>query len=91
MPQPLINITRKQAMNFALFLVLYEFLTYIANDMIMPAMIQVVHSFKASEIFIASSLSLYVLGGASLQIFLGPISDRFGRRPVMLLGAAFFL
>ncbi|MDF1758859.1 MAG: MFS transporter [Legionellaceae bacterium] len=90
MPQPLINITRKQAMVFALFLVLYEFLTYIANDMIMPAMIHVVQSFNVSEIYIATSLSMYVLGGASLQLLLGPISDRFGRRPVMLFGAAFF-
>ena len=74
MSQPLINITKKQAIVFALFLVLYEFLVYIANDMIMPAMIHVVKSFNASNIYIASSLSLYVLGGASLQILLGPVS-----------------
>lgn len=90
MPQPLINISKRQAKKFAWFLVLYEFLTYIANDMIMPAMIQVVDSFKVSTIYIASSLSLYVLGGASLQIFLGPISDRVGRRPVMIFGVIFF-
>src|SRR3990167_72027 len=91
MSQPLINITKKQAIVFALFLVLYEFLVYIANDMIMPAMIHVVKSFNASNIYIASSLSLYVLGGASLQILLGPVSDKFGRRPVMLFGVLFFL
>ena len=90
MPQPLINITRKQALSFAVFLVLYEFLTYIANDMIMPGMIQVVHSFNASESNIATSLTVYVLGGASLQLILGPISDRYGRRPVMLFGACLF-
>lgn len=90
MPQPLINITRKQALTFSVFLVMYEFLTYIANDMIMPAMIQVVKSLNASEIYIATSMSLYVFGGASLQLLLGPISDKCGRRPVMLFGAAFF-
>ncbi|MDP3704900.1 MAG: MFS transporter [Legionellaceae bacterium] len=90
MPQPLINITHKQAVTFAVFLVLYEFLTYIANDMIMPGMIQVVHSFHASQLNIATSLTLYVLGGASLQLILGPISDRYGRRPVMLFGACLF-
>ena len=86
MALPLINITGKQARIFACFLVLYEFLTYIANDMIMPGMIQVVETFKAPESAIASSLSIYVLGGASLQLILGPLSDRFGRRPVMLFG-----
>lgn len=87
---PLINISRKHALCFAAFLVFYEFLTYIANDMIMPGMLQVVHSFYASESAIATSLTAYILGGASLQIFLGPLSDRFGRRPVMLSGAALF-
>lgn len=90
MPHPLINISRKQALCFAGFLVLYQFLTYIANDMIMPGMIHVINSFHGDESAIATSLTAYVLGGASLQIFLGPISDRFGRRPVMLTGAALF-
>ncbi len=90
MPQPLINISRKQALVYAMFLVLYEFLTYIANDMIMPGMLNVVSSFHGPESAIAMSLTAYVLGGASLQLFLGPISDRYGRRPVMLFGACLF-
>ena len=90
MSQPLINITKKHAFTFAFFLVLYEFLTYIANDMIMPGMINVVATFHGPESAIASSLTAYVLGGASLQLFLGPLSDRFGRRPVMIFGASFF-
>lgn len=90
MAQPLIDITRRQALAFASFLVLYEFLTYIANDMIMPGMIKVVESFHGPESAIATSLTLYILGGASLQLFLGPLSDRFGRRPVMLTGALLF-
>lgn len=91
MAQPLIPITRKQALLFAAFLVLYEFLTYIANDMIMPGMISVVSTFHGEESDIASSLSLYILGGASLQLLLGPLSDAYGRRPVMLTGAFVFL
>lgn len=90
MPQPLIPISRRQAIIFAAFLVMYEFLTYIANDMIMPGMIQVVKAFHGTESNIATSLTLYILGGATLQIFLGPLSDRFGRRPIMLSGAVLF-
>jgi DHA1 family multidrug/chloramphenicol efflux transport protein-like MFS transporter len=90
MSQPLINISRRQALIYAGFLVLYEFLTYIANDMIMPGMVQVVNSFHGPESAIATSLTAYVLGGASLQLFLGPLSDRYGRRPVMIFGATFF-
>lgn len=90
MVKPLINITARQAIIYAIFLVLYEFLTYIANDMIMPGMLSVVNSFHGSESSIATSLTLYILGGASLQLFLGPISDRYGRRPVMIFGAFLF-
>lgn len=90
MSQPLIPISYRQAILFACFLVFYEFLTYIANDMIMPGMISVVHSFNSPESMIATSLTLYVLGGASLQLILGPISDTFGRRPSMLFGAFLF-
>jgi MFS transporter, DHA1 family, multidrug/chloramphenicol efflux transport protein len=91
MSHPLINISRKQALCFAGFLVLYQFLTYIANDMIMPGMIHVVNSFHGQESAIATSLTAYVLGGASLQLILGPLSDYYGRRPIMLGGAAFFV
>lgn len=90
MAKPLINISPKAAILFPVFLVLYEFLTYMANDMIMPGMIKVVQTFNGKEADIASSLTCYMLGGASLQLFLGPISDRYGRRPVMLFGALLF-
>lgn len=90
MALPLIPITRKQALLFAVFLVLYEFLTYIANDMIMPGMLNVVEAFHAPESSIATSLTMYILGGASLQLILGPLSDAYGRRPVMIFGALFF-
>lgn len=90
MSEPLISISRKQAMLFAVFLVLYEFLTYMANDMILPGMISVVKSFHAPESTVATSLTIYILGGASLQLLLGPLSDSFGRRPIMLIGAGLF-
>ena len=90
MSEPLIAISRRQAMIFACFLVLYEFLTYIANDMIMPGMINVVKSFNAPESTVATSLTVYILGGASLQLILGPLSDSYGRRLLMLIGASLF-
>jgi DHA1 family bicyclomycin/chloramphenicol resistance-like MFS transporter len=36
------------------------------------------------------SLSLYLAATALLQLFVGPVSDRFGRRPVILAATAIF-
>lgn len=82
---------QKSPLFFTIFLVLYEFLTYIANDMLMPAMVSVVHTFGGHTSNIATSLTAYILGGASLQLLLGPLSDRLGRRPVMLWGVGLFI
>ena len=76
---------------FPLFFVLYEFTVYLANDMIMPGMIKVVHDFSVGNAYVPGSLTAFLLGGASLQIVLGPFSDSFGRRKTLLFGVVFFL
>ncbi|KAF0813289.1 Multidrug transporter MdfA [Andreprevotia sp. IGB-42] len=76
---------------FPLALVLFEFATYIANDMILPAMPGVVHEFGVGDVWVPTGMSTYLAGGAALQWLLGPLSDRIGRRPVMLAGIVLFI
>ncbi|TCP10663.1 DHA1 family multidrug/chloramphenicol efflux transport protein-like MFS transporter [Crenobacter luteus] len=76
---------------FPLALVLFEFSVYIGNDMIQPGMLAVVAEFGVDSGWVPSSLTAYLVGGAMLQWLLGPLSDRVGRRPVMLAGVAFFV
>jgi len=76
---------------FPAFLVLFEFSTYVSNDMIMPGMPHVVHDFHV-EIGAASfALSAALLGNILIQWLLGPLSDTKGRRPVLLGGVIFFI
>lgn len=82
---------RKNLILFAVFFIIYEFNAYIANDMIMPGMIRVVTEFNSPVENIAKSLSLFIIGGSSLQIFLGPLCDRFGKRNILLAGNLLFL
>ncbi|WP_145534770.1 MFS transporter [Yersinia thracica] len=81
----------RRALLFPLCLVLFEFTTYIANDMIQPGMLAVVADFNASIEWVPTSMTAYLAGGMFLQWLLGPLSDRRGRRPVMLVGVAFFV
>ena len=85
------SLLSRRALLFPLCLVLFEFATYIANDMIQPGMLAVVANFNASEDWVPTSMTAYLAGGMFLQWLLGPLSDRRGRRPVMLAGVAFFV
>ena len=50
--------TNKRLLYFCLFFLLYEMAVYLSNDMIMPAMPQVVREFNSSSHAIGLSLSL---------------------------------
>ncbi|WP_130835239.1 MFS transporter [[Erwinia] mediterraneensis] len=79
-----------RALLFPLALVLFEFATYIAHDMIQPGMLMVTHEFAVGPQWVSTSLTAYLMGGVVLQWLLGPLSDKYGRRPVMLCGILFF-
>ena len=75
---------------FPLALVLFEFSVYIGNDLIQPAMLAITEQFGVSATWAPSSMSFYLLGGATVAWLLGPLSDRLGRKKVLLAGVAFF-
>jgi DHA1 family multidrug/chloramphenicol efflux transport protein-like MFS transporter len=85
-----INVLNRKTLMFPLAIVLFEFCVYIANDMIQPGMISVVTDFHIGTEWVARSLTAYLIGGTLLTWLLGPLSDRMGRRPVMLFGAVMF-
>ncbi|PAV73643.1 hypothetical protein WR25_06161 [Diploscapter pachys] len=88
--KPLLYITPLRALLFGLTLALFELLTYLASDAVMPAMPVVVGDLQASPEYIPHALNLYLLGGVLLQWLIGPLADRYGRRPLLLAGCVFF-
>jgi len=85
-----INVLNRKTLMFPLAIVLFEFCVYIANDMIQPGMIAVITEFHVGTEWVARSLTAYLIGGTLITWLLGPLSDRMGRRPVMLFGAVMF-
>jgi MFS transporter, DHA1 family, multidrug resistance protein len=57
-------------------------------NILTPAMPGLIGTFGADAGTVQLTLSLYLLGMAVSQLVLGPLSDRLGRRPVMLAGLA---
>lgn len=76
---------------FPLALVLFEFSVFIGNDLVQPAMLAITQDFGVSSSWAPSSMSFYLLGGACVAWLLGPLSDRLGRKKVLLFGVAFFI
>jgi DHA1 family bicyclomycin/chloramphenicol resistance-like MFS transporter len=59
-------------------------------DMYLASLPDIGRRLAASEAEVQLSLSFYLVGFAIGQIIYGPISDRYGRRPVLLLALAVF-
>src|ERR1700761_1788147 len=54
--------------------------------MLVPALPLLVTNFKSDISIAQMTVSLYMVGIACSQILMGPLSDRYGRRPVLLAG-----
>ncbi len=72
-------------------LIMYEVVLYLSNDMYLPSMPNIASELMLTEHQIQATLTLWFLGASSLQLILGPISDRYGRRIVILVGASAFI
>lgn len=75
---------------FMPYLALLSMLGFLATDMYLPAFGAMQVSFSTSPGVISASMSLFLAGFAVGQLFWGPLSDRIGRKPVLLMGLALF-
>jgi DHA1 family bicyclomycin/chloramphenicol resistance-like MFS transporter len=65
-------------------------LTALSTDMSVPALPRLAEVFHTSADRAQLTLSLFLLGFAFGQLGFGPVSDRFGRRPVLLFGLSLY-
>ncbi|EOJ6001655.1 purine nucleoside transporter PunC [Cronobacter sakazakii] len=65
-------------------------LGFLATDMYLPAFAVIEADLHTAPSAISASLSLFLAGFALAQLVWGPLSDRFGRRPVLLTGLGIF-
>lgn len=63
----------------------------ISTDMYLPAMPAMERALGADVALVQLTLSVFVAGFGVAQLVYGPLSDRFGRRPVLIGGLVIFL
>lgn len=72
-------------------LVLLSGLSALSMNLYLPSLPFMAVYFQADYKIMQLSIALYLLVNAVLQILIGPIADKAGRRPVLLWGLALFL
>lgn len=72
-------------------LIVLASLAALAMNMFLPSLPHMTEYFETDYTLMQLSLSLYLAVNAAFQIVIGPISDKLGRRPVVLAGLAIFM
>ncbi len=75
---------------FPLAIVFFEIFTYLANDMYLPGLPMLMAEFGISQHLAQDTLLYWFLGSASMQLLMGPLSDRYGRKIVLIFGVLCF-
>ena len=74
-----------------LLLVAIVSISPLTMNIYLPSLPGMVADFQASEAQVQLTLSVYLFAVAVIQLIIGPLSDRYGRKPVLVVGLAIFL
>ncbi len=74
-----------------ILIIVYALGALLATDLYLPSMPQLTQEFGTNTASVQFTLTAYLAGVALANPFYGPLSDRHGRRPELLLGGAAFL
>ncbi|KDN81952.1 multidrug effflux MFS transporter [Kitasatospora cheerisanensis] len=82
------NAQAAPAVTLTATLALLSFLMPLATDMYLPAFPRMIEELGTTASGVQSTLTAFLIGSGAGQLVLGPLSDRFGRRGPILVGAA---
>lgn len=90
LPAPFIPL-RPDSLTVTVLLVLLVACGPISTDLYLPTLPALMAAFSSSESQVELTLSIFLAGFAVSQLVCGPLSDRFGRRPVLLGGLIIYV
>jgi DHA1 family bicyclomycin/chloramphenicol resistance-like MFS transporter len=75
---------------FVVFLAALTALPPLAIDMALPSLALVQADISATQTKAAASIAIFLAGFSTAPLLVGPLADRFGRKPAMIAGLALF-
>lgn len=76
---------------FPYVLITFEIAVYLSMDMYTPALPYLAKDFNMPPDYAQYTVTTWFIGALFLQLFVGPISDRLGRRPILISGILLFV
>lgn len=62
----------------------------LSTDLYLPALPEMGNYFSASEFLVGMTLTIFFFVFAISMVLFGPLSDKYGRRPILIFGAAIY-
>ena len=72
-------------------LIAVTMISQLAMNILLPSQTGIAGEFEVDFKYVQLNISLYLIGTALAQLFYGPLSDRYGRRLMILIGLSVFL
>ncbi|MAU44238.1 MAG: Bcr/CflA family drug resistance efflux transporter [Yangia sp.] len=88
---PMVRFLDRSTPPHIVTLILLAGLSALAMNVFLPSLPRMTEHFHTEYRVMQLSVAIYLGVNALLQIIIGPISDKFGRRPVILWGLVLFL
>lgn len=82
---------RSQHLGIILLLAFLSAVGPFAIDTYLPSLPAIAQDFEVTSALVGYSVGTFFIGLAAGQLLAGPLSDRFGRKPILLAGFALFL
>lgn len=76
---------------FIIFLALLSAFVPLSTDLYLPALPVMSNSFNVSELIMNLTLILFFIFYSLATLVWGPLSDRYGRRPILLFGISIYM
>lgn len=85
------KMTKRRRISLTIFLGIMSAMAPLATDMYLPALPELSAEFSASTSATQLTLTMTLLGMAIGQVFLGPLSDMYGRKRPLFFGMVAFV